>query len=226
MAEPSKRKFKGQAHRTALQLFGLTGQKVMESKEDREHMALVLRMSHDARMKALAAQALDPLHVHTSFAKLAENLGLNYHMISTEYRELKRSEGFIRAASHLPDLMEQAAIDSRSEWQDCRNCKGIGKVDAVVPCAPCEGAKGNADCEKCHGKGKYGEVVDCGVCQGKGLVYVLGDIDRLKLIFDTFGLTGKGGGVNVNLDLRKTDVPESLGDLAESLGPILEGGTK
>ncbi len=53
---------------------------------------------------------------------------------------------------------------------------------------------------------------------------MLGDIDRLKLIFDTFGLTGKGGGVNVNLDLRKTDVPESLGDLAQSLGPILEGG--
>ncbi len=108
--EPSKRKFKGQAHRTALQLFGLTGQKVMESKEDREHMALVLRMSQDARMKALAAQALDPLHVHTSFAKLAENLGLNYHMISTEYRELKRSEGFIRAASHLPDLMGLRAM--------------------------------------------------------------------------------------------------------------------
>ena len=58
--------------------------------------------------------------------QLAENLGLNYHMISTEYRELKRSEGFIRAASHLPDLMEQAALDARSEWADCRACQGIG----------------------------------------------------------------------------------------------------
>ena len=94
--------------------------------------------------------------------------------------------------------MQQVADDSLHRWEECARCNGTGKRDS-----------------------KDG-IVDCGCVDGK--VFVQASTENIKLMFDTFGLTGKaGGGVNVNLDLRKTDGHESLGDLAASLGPILEG---
>ena len=198
----TKAKFRGQANSTALQLFGVPTR--MESKEDRESIALVLRLSANPRMRKVAEMALLPEFRSTSFAKLAENEGLNFHSISSEYKEIKRSEGFIRAAQHLPDLMEQTAVDAKSKWETCRTCKGTGHVTDK------EG--GQITCSKCETSGQPGKV------------YVLGDADRLKLIFETFGLTGKGGGLNVNLDLRRPPEPhESMSALSESIAPILEG---
>lgn len=199
----SKRRFRGQALATARQLFGVPWGK-MERKEDRESVALVLRLSPNPRMQMLASQALDPLFKHTSFAKLAENLGLNYHSLSTEFKEIKRSEGFIRAAQHLPEIMEQVALDSKSTWQKCRTCEGTG--------------------EAMEGKGDDARPVVCAKCNGKGQVYVLGDVDRLKLTLEMFQLTGKGGGLNVNLDLRQPPAAnESMSALSESIAPILDG---
>ena len=106
-------------------------------------------------------------------------------------------------ARHLPEIMEQTALDAKSQVADCPKCKGMGQID-----------------------GKGG-VQDCPACAGKGTTYIMGDAERLKLVFETFGLSGKGGGVNVNLDLRKPPEPhEGLHDLAQSLGPILEGERK
>lgn len=197
---PNKRKFKGQATRTARLLFGTTGSRVMESPEEREHMAIVLGHSPDARIQRLVTDLIspDPDNTRSSLARIAERHGLNFHDISEEYTRLRKSEGFIRAAHHIPEIMEQVAEDAKNRWEECARCNGTGKVDSS------EG------------------VVDCGCVNGK--VFVQASIDHLKLMFDTFGLTGKGGGVNVNLDLRKTDQPESHADLVASLGPILEGG--
>lgn len=187
-----------------MQLFGLPAGRSKETPEQREHMALALSLSHDQRMRDLASDLIrsDPDHMRTSLATLAEKHKLNYHMISEEYRQIKKSEGYIRMAQHLPDIMEQTARKAKDEWADCASCGGLGKVD-----------------------GKGG-VKDCTTCAGKGLVLVAGSVDHLKLVFDTFGLTGKSTGVNVNLDMRKIDPHESLGDLAGSLSTIIEGQAK
>ena len=203
---PSNRKVKGQAKRTARLLFGTTGARVMETAEEREHMALVLGRSADARVQHLVTDLLsnDPDSIRTSLAVLAERHGLNFHSISDEYTRLRKAEGFIRAAHHIPEIMEQVATDAKNRWEECPACKGLGEIDSKDGIVKCP-ARGCVD----------------------GRVYVQASVDHLKLMFDTFGLTGKsGGGVNVNLDLRDTGRSESLGELAQSLGPILEGNAK
>lgn len=199
---PSNRKVKGQARRTARLLFGLPEGRVMESPEERQATALVLSHSTDARVQRLVTDLLssDPDSTRTSLAVIMERHGLNFHMISEEYTRLKKAEGFIRTARHLPAIMEQTAQNAQDRWEDCARCSGTGKRDTP------DG------------------VIDCGCVDGK--VFIRADETSLKLMFDTFGLTGKSSGVNVNLDLRHTDKPESLGDLAASLGPIIEGGVK
>jgi hypothetical protein len=191
MTQTHRRKYKGQADKTALALFGST--KRMETAADRETMALVLAQSASPVMRELARQAMDPIHKHTSFAKLAENNALNIHMLSEEVKSIYRAQGIMKAASKLPKMIEQAADDAMSREEKCKGCKG-------------------ADCIKCG---------------GTGIVYRLGDIDRLKMMFETFGLTSKGGGVSVNLDFSKHQEKElSHAELSAALGPILEGNSQ
>jgi len=192
------RKYRNTAETTAMKLFGLPPMHKMESLDQRVEIAGVLALSDRQDFKDLSRAALDPLNSGVSFARLAEKSGLNFHMISSEYRAIKVDEGYVRAARHLPDLMEQVAVDAKSRDERCRTCKGTGKLDEDKPCPTCDGL---------------------------GTVYVLGNAERLKLIFETFQLTGKGGGVAVNLDLRKVAASETLEDLASTMGKVLEGET-
>jgi hypothetical protein len=203
--KPNNQKIKGQSKRTARLLFGTSAGRTMESPEEREHMAIVLARSTDARVQRMVSDLMspDPVNSASSLARIAERHGLNFHEISEEYTRLRKAEGFIRAAHKIPEIMEQVAEDATNRWAECGVCKGTGMIDSADGIKPCS-MRGCVD----------------------GKVYIAASIDHLKLMFDTFGLTGKGGGVNVNLDLRKTDTPESLHDLASSLGPILEGGGK
>src|SRR5580765_509365 len=128
MAAITRHRVKGRRapERTALALFG--SPKRMETPEDRESMALVLLHSSQPAIKMLAQQALDPTFKHTSFGKLAENNGLNIHMLSDEFKAIHKSIGMIRAAPIVQELIVQAAEDARSRDEKCHTCKGTGKV--------------------------------------------------------------------------------------------------
>lgn len=184
----------------ARELFGVPWGK-MEKPEDRLSVALVLRLSSNDTIRRLAIDALDPLLHSSSFATLIVRHGLDIRTVSHEYTLLKKAEGALRAANHLPDLMEQAAIDARSRHELCMRCEGKGEV---------EGQK----------KGDPRKV--CPICKGEGEVYVPGEVERLKLLFETFNLTSKSAGVQVNIDQRKMS-DETLEDLAQSVAPIIEG---
>jgi len=220
-ARVHKRKYKGQAHRTALALFGR--RTLMETPEERETLALVLRLSDKPAFQHLAAQAMSPLQADrsTSFAMLIEKHGLNIHSIAEEFKSIQRSTGFMRAAQHLPDIMEETAVAAKSHDKKCSACKGKGNVPDYALMA-----KGKKEAEE-RGE-EFTEVLTlpCDICDGKGTVRVAGDLERLKITLETFELLGKRAGLNLNLDLRKVDAHESLGDLASSLGPILEGNTR
>lgn len=193
----SKRKVKGQARVTALKLFGIPGK--MESPSDRENVCLILAHSPNAQVKELVRKARDPAYRQSSFAMLAERENLNYHDLAREFKEIQRSIGFVRAAGHLPDLMEQIMIDAKGGEVQCAKCKGTGKVKDDT----------------------------CWACMGKGTTYAMGDTDRLRMALDMFSLSSKGSGVNVNLDLRNPGTkPEALESLSESIGPILNGEGK
>jgi hypothetical protein len=197
-ARVHKRKYKGQAHRTALALFGRKS--LMETPEERETLALVLRLSDKPAFQHLAAQAMSPLQADrsTSFAMLIEKHGLNIHSIAEEFKAIQRSTGFMRAAQHLPDIMEETAQAARSHDERCKKCKGTGQVKEIA----------------------------CDNCDGTGKVHVPGDLERLKITLETFELLGKRAGLNLNLDLRKLPEHESMADLSASIAPLLEGQVK
>ncbi len=208
--------------RTALMLFGIDHK--MEKPEEREHLALVLRNSDSPAMRTLAVQAMDKDFRVVSFAALAERNRVNYHMISDEYKKIMRSEGFIRQARHLPELMEQAAKDAASRWVDCETCDGTREVPDLEAFnklkREAKAAKEPAP-TTCPRK-------KCPRCKGEGLTWELGDTDRLKMIFETYGLTGKtGAGVNIlNIAPGGPTAPETMSDLAASVAPIIEGEFK
>lgn len=189
---------KKQTTKIARQLFAPPSG-IMETPEQRGRMAAVLGMSDDPRMRTLATHILAHCNKQHSVAKLVDDMSLNWKQVEAEYRSIRKSEGFIRSADHLPDLMEQSAMDARSRWEDCATCQGTGKIikDKV-------------------------EMV-CPVCHGVKKLYIPGEVERLKLVFDVHGLIGKNSGLNLNFDMREIKGSENLEDLADSIGPLLNG---
>lgn len=194
----------------------------METPEDRQTMALVLAQSSKPEFRMLAQELANPMLTKVSFAKLAENSGLNIHVLSEEIKAIHTSRGIMRAAPLLEELVVQTAEEALAREEACDACAGEGMV---LDLKATTRARKEAD-ER--GDDTPENVTRlCPKCKGERVVHVKGDAERLKIMFETFGLTGvKGAGVNVNLDLRKTDAPERMADLAASLGPILEGNTK
>lgn len=225
-----ERRSKGQARRNAKLLFGAKTGSKMETKESRQNLALVLRLSQHDRFRALANMALSPIHEKTAFTTLMEKLQITYHDISTEYKALQTSIGMIRAADHLPDLMEQTATDAKHREVECVHCKGKGEVKVFDYTAI---DKARAALAENIGLGRESDPevellakgrATCAKCRGKGSVEVKGDLDKLRVLFDTFGLTSKGGGLALNVGVNVNNAPQqTLGELSRDVAPILEG---
>jgi hypothetical protein len=206
------RKYKGQANKTAMMLFGNRYGRKMEKPEDRKMMAAALAHSTDIKMRTLAGQAVDPIYKSYSFATLVENMGLTYEHVAKEFHQLMKIEGMTRQSKMLPGLMEETAQNAQNKTYPCADCDGTGQV----PGRPAYKL----------GKSGEGEVRGtklCKTCHGEGKVTIRGDIDCLKLVFETFQLTGKSGQPMVNLDLRTIKPHESMADLSASIAPILNG---
>lgn len=226
-----ERRSKGQARRNAMVLFGNKPGSKMETKEARQNLALILRLSQHDRFRALANMALSPIYEKTAFTTLMEKLQITYHDLSTEYKALQTSVGMIRAADHIPDLLEQTAVDARHREVECVHCKGKGQVKvydyvavdkARATLAENIGLQRESDPE--HELLAQGKAT-CKPCGGTGKVAIKGDIEKLKTIFDTFGLTAKGGGLALNVGFNATvNVPQqTLGELSRDVAPIMEG---
>lgn len=202
------RRYKGLTGQTARKLFALKGNRIKESQAQRDEMAYTLRLSAEPRMRLVADWCFDPLQRDVSFAKLVERAGMDWRDIAREYKALKRSQGEVAAAKYIPVLMEQTAQEALSRDVPCRKCSGTGNVEV----------KASPDAEP--------QTVPCDRCDASGIVHVKGDLDRLKLMFDTYGLVAKGSGPSVNLDLRTVAPGEQLGALAKSVSGIVEGNAR
>src|SRR5215831_17410192 len=201
------RRITGQALRNAQKLFALPEGRKMESPDQREEIAGLLLLSGDEILVGLAQEALlkpPARQASESFVHLMERNRVNLFMVQRALNKVWNAQGFIAQGRRLPWLMEQAAIDAESKWEPCEKCEGKGSV-----------------------KGKDDEAKPCDKCAGKGEVYKLGDIERLRLVFETQGLRGKAGAGMQGLDI--TNPPgahESLHELSGSLAGILEGEVK
>lgn len=194
----SRRVAKRRGNQLAKLVFGVPWGR-MEPRKEREALCTVLLRSDDPRMEALGRDALLPDFARTSFATLCRKFEVSFTQVAKAYSAVKKAEGEMRVAQHLPDLMEQTALSAFDMIEDCADCEGTGTIAAIDKRT---GGKVNKPCPK---------------CKGKRTITVKGDGDRLKLIFETFISERRVPGPLVNLDLRNVGRRESLEDVSASV---------
>lgn len=161
-------------------LFGelATRSTYMEKPSERADILEVLDTHPSEKIQDFVTHAWQPHNQNKSLARIARDLGITSIQIAEAYRDQKMQGGLVRMFKHIPDVMEDVAIDAKSTTKMCRTCMGIG---VVVP----EGidTKAMSTMER--------NDYECKDCKGKGEVRVAGDADARKLVFEAAKLTGK-----------------------------------
>ena len=97
-----------------------------ESSVGRDNLRQALDASDDQRALALMAMLLDPAYNKHTLAKLCERVGLRYLDLFDLFRRANLSKGLLAMCSHLPQVMEDVAMDSLSRVETCAICSGTG----------------------------------------------------------------------------------------------------
>lgn len=187
----------------ALAKFGME-RRIKESKQDRMKLATVLVYSADKRIKTAAMMALDPGYSGQSFLAILRTLGLEFHQAASEYEALQKQFAKLKASAELPQLAQETADAAKNRTVTCTRCHGDRTILIT------EG----------KGKGKKEREIPCPSCDGKGKVVQLGDYDRLKLTYESLGLTGARGPL-INLDMRKVSGDERIEDVAQAVEDVM-----
>jgi hypothetical protein len=108
------------------------------------------------------ATLLDPAYGKYTLAKLCERAGLRYLDLFDVFRRFNLSKGLLAMSAHLPQVMEDVAIDSLSRVETCAMCSGRGKVDSHL----------------------------CPKCCGDGTIRICGDAAARRLFFEIMGCVG------------------------------------
>jgi len=124
----------------------------------------------DPRVKSLLATMADPAYQAFSFGQVCVRSGLALHEVIEHYRTAKVDEGLLLMSRHMPDLMEDLALDGKSRLRICEPCGGNGRTP-----------------------GPAGRPIKCRNCDGTGKVRVPGDADACKLALEVNGLVGRRG---------------------------------
>jgi hypothetical protein len=159
---------------------------------DRFEIASALEVVDDAGCRALAMmlRGREPItgvyeqdFMRCSLANLCHRTGVSYKVVTAAYRDWKRTEAVLKAAEHLPGIVESIALDAQNKEIPCAVCEGIGRVFIKTS----------------------GEDIDkkCIVCEGVGKVVKSGDAVARKQILEMMELAGRGV---MNVDARGSNV--------------------
>lgn len=91
------------------------------------------------------------------------------------FTDYEVARGIVGMVAHVPRIMEDVALDSKSKRMPCGVCSGT----AVV-------------------RQPDGRDVLCMTCDGNGFLTIPGDKDARQLTFETLGVK-KGGGISINM---------------------------
>jgi hypothetical protein len=125
-----------------------------------------LLMSGDERFYRLHSALQDEVYRTTSPGTLCRNFGISFTDLVRLWWNHNLLWGKIQMLNHLPDIMEDIAVDALSREGPCPRCDGIGHVMRESGQAPCP------------------------VCDGAGKVRVPGDAHARRLLFEIIGLIG------------------------------------
>ena len=163
-------------------------------------LKMALEVSNDPRYNMLLAAINNPRLHSCSFSELCRKCRMSIQDVVEVWRNHMKTQGIVRIMGHMPDIMEDVAIDSRSRIVICDQCQGEGKLIGQTT----------------------NRIQDpiCPACHGDGKLRLGGDKDARLLAFETVGLKkGSVGQVNV-LNVNK-NVP-SIEDQIANIDQIFE----
>lgn len=137
---------------------------------DMESFEWICNDSGNDKLTTLVTMMHDPAYALSSFMGLAKRCSLTLQELQVAYTDGMRHIGLLKLATHLPDIIEDVAVDAHSTMEVCPRCDGY----QVVP-APDK------------------QTRDCPVCRGAGEVKRMGDRHARDLIFESAKLTKQGG---------------------------------
>jgi hypothetical protein len=161
-----------------------------------------LQLNNDPRYTMLLAALNNPRFSSFSFSELCRRCKMSIQDVVEVWRNHLKTQGLVRMMGHMPDIMEDVAVDSKSKMVTCDKCQGKGKLEGQV----------------------VNNLKDpiCPECHGDGTVRIQGDKDARLLAFETVGLRKSGAVVtNVNMMNFNKGVP-SMEDQISSLDKVFD----
>jgi len=168
----------------------------LQASLSREEWLAVFEGSEDEKARLLLAMMLDPSTRKRSLPQMAGAVGLSYAAVLQMVTRGRLEQGLLRMSEHVPQVLEDVAVDAKSREVTCQGCRGF-KVDgvAVVPVMEEtveEEGKRKILAQALDSEGRL-KWEKCLTCDGSGTLRKIGDSDARKLLFDTLKLTGQRG---------------------------------
>lgn len=136
--------------------------------------------SDDSRAARLLEILDDPTYDLMGVKKVCAEVGIAYPDLVLMFREMVMKKGLLGMFGHIPNILEDAAIEAQS---------------GIAPCPKCDGAKVVSD--------KAGQTLVCPRCQGIGQVRTKADKDARNFVGEVAGMIGKSPLVQINQDNRR-----------------------
>lgn len=168
----------------------------LEHSMPRDEMAYIMECASDERAQRLMKVMVDPRYRKRTLPWMARECGLNYMDIVLLIKNHHIGDGTVRMSRHVPQAMEDVAVDSLSKQVTCGNCKGhLEDGVASVPVTEIVEDEKSKRSVVMHKLDPDGAPMweRCLVCDGVGTLRKVGDAKSRELLFETMGLTGRKG---------------------------------
>lgn len=161
----------------------------LEASVSHDEWRAALEATADDRFHSLMLEYFDPAN-KKSLPQCAREVGLTYPQVLKAITQYRLDQGLLRMSAHVPQVLEDVAVDAKSQLVPCPSCKGAGKLTQQRQVV-LEGVLVMDE----SGKRPLMTTVEekCWTCEGVGKLRKVGDADARKLMFDTLKLTGQKG---------------------------------
>lgn len=170
----------------------------LEKSLSREELEEIMASAPDERAQQLFRMLADPHIGKKSLPQLAKECGMTYPQVLQLITRHRMDQGMLRMTQHVPQVMEDVAIDAKSKEVTCPNCEGAKQI-AVTEIVDDEKGK-KIIVQKLDEEG-VPVWKKCLVCDGAGIVRQVGDENSRKLLFESLRLTGRGSGQMVQVNV-------------------------